>query len=62
MTLISKAIISPFEEEVEAEQVILDNHTDRVTDILDHLLQLLLEPNKAPKKSSATTVAEGLLK
>ena len=46
------------EEELEAGQVILDNHTDRVTEFLDHLLQLLPELEKVSKKSSATIVAE----
>ena len=46
------------EEELEAEQVILDKHTDRVTEFLDRLLQLLPEPEKVSKKSSATTVTE----
>ena len=50
------------DEELEAEQVILDNHTDRVTDFLDRLLWLLPEPRKVSKKSPATVVAEGLLK
>ena len=50
------------EEELEAEQIILDNHTDRVTEFSDRLLQLLPEPEKVSKKSPATTVAEGLLK
>ena len=40
------------EEELDAEQVILDNC----------FLQLLPEPENGVKKSSATTVAEGLLK
>ena len=49
-------------EELEAEQVILDNHTDRVTEFLDHLLQLLPEPEKVSKNSSTIPVTEGLLK
>ena len=50
------------EEELEAEQVILDNHMDRVTGFSDRLLWLLPEPEEVSKKSPATTVAEGLLK
>ena len=50
------------EEKLDAEQVILDNHTDRVLEFSDRLLQLLPEPEKESKKSPATTVAEGLLK
>ena len=50
------------EEELEAEQVTLDNHTDRVMEFSDRLLQLLPEPEEVSKKSPATTVAEGLLK
>ena len=50
------------EEELEAEQVILDNHMDRVTDFSDRLLQLLPEPEKVSNKSPGTTVTKGLLK
>ena len=37
------------EEELEAEQVILDNHTDRVIEFSDRLLQLLPEPETVSK-------------
>ena len=47
---------------MEAEQVILDNHTIKVKEFLDRLLQLLPEPEMVSKKSSATTVPKGLLK
>ena len=50
------------EEELEAEQVILDDHTNRVMECLDRLLQLLPEPEMVSKKSPTTTVVEGLLK
>ena len=50
------------EEELEAEQVIIDNHTDRVREFLDCLLELLPESETVSKKSPATIVAEGLLK
>ena len=50
------------EEVLEAEQVILDNHMDKVTEFSDRLLQLLPEIEKVSKKSPATAVAEGLLK
>ena len=50
------------EEELEAEQVILDNHMDRVTDFSDRLLQLLPQPEKVSNKSPFTTVTEALLK
>ena len=50
------------EEELEAEQVPLDHHTDGVTEFSDYLLQLLPEPEKVLKRSPATTVADGLLK
>ena len=50
------------EEELDAEQVILDNHTDRVTEFSDRLLQLLPEPERESKSSAASTVAENLLK
>ena len=50
------------QEELEADQAVLDNHTERVTEFLDRLPQLLQEPEKVSKKSSGTTVTEGLLK
>ena len=50
------------EEELEAEQVILDNHTHRARKFSDFLLQLLPELEKVSEESPATTVAEGLLK
>ena len=49
-------------KELEAEQVILDNHTNRVTEFSDRLLQLLPEPEMVSKKSPTTTVSKGLLK
>ena len=45
-------------EELESEQVIAKNHTDRVTEFTDCLLQLLPELKKVSKKSAATTVIE----
>ena len=46
------------EEELEVEQAVLDNHTDKVMKFWDCLLQLLPEPEKVSKKSPFTTVAE----
>ena len=37
------------EEELDAEQVILDNRTNRVTKFSDRLLQLLPEPDEESK-------------
>ena len=48
------------EEELDPEQGILDNHTDRVTEFSDRLLQLLPEWEKESR--STATVAESLLK
>ena len=48
------------EKDLEAEQAVLDNHTNRVREFLDHLFQLLSELEKVSKKSPATTVAEAV--
>ena len=47
------------EEELEAEQAVLNEHTKRVTDFLDRPPQLLPEPEKVSKKSQAIKFAEG---
>ena len=50
------------EKELEAKQVIVDNHMDRVTEFSHHLLQLLRELERVSRKLPATMVDRGLLK
>ena len=50
------------EDDLTAEQDVLDEHADKVTDYTDRLQQLLLVPEKVSKKASDTTLVESLLK
>ena len=50
------------EEDLITEQALLDEHTNRVTEFLDHLLQLLPVLEKVSQKASVTNIAEGLFK
>ena len=50
------------EHELVAEQAILDNYSDRVTGFQDHLLQLLLVPEKVLQKAPVASAADGLWK
>ena len=50
------------EEDLVAEQAVLDEHADKVTDYMDRLQQLLPLPEKASHKVSGKYIAEGLFK
>ena len=47
------------EQELIAQQAILDDHTDRVTEFQDRLLQLLPVPEKVSQKAPVTNAEEG---
>ena len=50
------------EDDLVAEQAVLDEYSDKVTDYMDHLRRLLPIPEKAYHKASDKYSAEGLFK
>ena len=50
------------QEDLVAEQAILDEHPDKVTDYMDRLQQLFAMPEKSSHKASDKYIAEGLFK